>query len=75
MSDKKFSWKDLRSMNREDITAPVIMRALDQDGQALQYVPEEMITPELCRYAVHKSGSALLFCPVEYVSYDLCVRA
>ncbi len=56
-------------------TAEEAMKAVQQDGSALEYVPETMKTPELCLEAVKNDGSALKFVPEKLRTEALCHAA
>jgi hypothetical protein len=49
--------------------------AVSLGGDALQYVPEELITPKLCKIAVSQYGWALQYVPEELRTSELCKRA
>jgi Domain of unknown function (DUF4116) len=46
--------------------------AVEQNGWALKYIPEEHRTPELCRIAVQNNVFALYFVPKEKIALELC---
>jgi hypothetical protein len=48
---------------------------VEQFGEALHYVPEELKTAELCRAAVEQSGGALAYVPEHLKTLELCRAA
>jgi hypothetical protein len=46
--------------------------ATEQNGEVLQYVPEEFKTPALCNLAVEQNGLTSEFVPKEYMTSELC---
>jgi len=51
------------------------LQAVRQNGDALQYVPENLRTPELCFEAVRQYGYELRFVPQELRTPELCLAA
>ena len=51
------------------------LKAVQQFGQALGYVPEELRTPELCLAAVQQNGYALEYVPKKVLTPELCLAA
>ncbi|MEK7070221.1 MAG: DUF4116 domain-containing protein, partial [Patescibacteria group bacterium] len=56
----------------EDKTPELCRLAVENDGYALKYVPQEMKTPELCRLAVENYGYALKYVPEHMKTPELC---
>ena len=51
------------------------LAAVQNEGWALKYVPEELMTAELCHAAVQNYGSALKYVPEELKTAELCLMA
>jgi len=50
-------------------------KAVNQNGFALEYVPQAMRTPDLCLQAVNQNGWALLYVPETIKTPQLCLQA
>ena len=48
------------------------LATVQQDGWALDYVPDDLKTPDLCLTAVQQDGWALRFVPDDLKTPDLC---
>ena len=46
--------------------------AVENNGCALEFVPDKFKTPQLCRLAVEKDGMALRFVPLHLRTPELC---
>jgi hypothetical protein len=51
---------------------PIILYALQENGWALEYVPEDLITEEMCRIAVTQNGWALEYVPRALRTEEIC---
>ena len=49
--------------------------AVNQDGYALQFVPEDKRTDEICKIAVNQNGYALEFVPTDKQTDEICLIA
>jgi Domain of unknown function (DUF4116) len=49
--------------------------AIEQNGEALYYVPNEYRTPELCRIAIKQNGLALYSVPTNHRTPEVCRMA
>ncbi len=51
------------------------LAAVNQDGYALQHVPNKLRTPEICMAAVNQDGYALQYVPNELRTPEICMAA
>lgn len=49
--------------------------AVNTNGMALEYVPEELVTADVCKTAVSQNGLAIQFVPEDLLTDDLCKLA
>ena len=49
--------------------------AVCNNGLALKFVPEKIITSDMCMTAIQNNGLALEFVPVEFKNSDICMTA
>ena len=56
-----------------DVEAAMV--AVESDGYALQYVPDELKSEAMCAKAVESNGDALQYVPDELKSEAVCAKA
>jgi Domain of unknown function (DUF4116) len=66
--------KEIRQKRWNDFQS-LLYWSIPQNGDALEYVPEEYKTYELCLLAVQQNGRALYYVPEEYKTPELCSSA
>jgi hypothetical protein len=49
-----------------------IIKAVQYDGYALKYVPENLRTEEICKIAVQQNGYALEYVPIKLRTEEIC---
>ena len=52
-------------MSYQELFIKKCMEALKSDGEAIKYVPEELLTPEMCLEAVKRNEEAIRYVPEE----------
>ena len=57
------------------LTIEAAIRAVEDDGYALQYVPDELKSEAVCAKAVERNGDALRYVPDELKSEAVCAKA
>ena len=60
---------------RAILSVEAALAAVESDGEALQYVPDELKSEALCAKAVERNGDALRYVPDELKSEALCANA
>lgn len=56
-------------------TPEICMAAVIQDGDALEYVPDNMKTPEMCLIAVKQNGINIMLVPKRMQTFEICLSA
>jgi hypothetical protein len=57
------------------MTKKEAIELVEQNGLALEYVPDELRTPEVCDKAVGQDGLALKYVPDELMTREVCEKA
>lgn len=65
----------LKDLPEDFINLGLVKTALNNTGEAIDFVPDNLKTEEICELAVEKFGDALAYVPVEKRTKDICLKA
>jgi hypothetical protein len=64
-----------RTPTQHFLTYELYLKAVKNDGHAIQFIPNDLLTYEICIEAVKNDGYAIQFIPNDLLTYEICIEA